>query len=292
MIQIFGNIDNEIIQLKQQREILSKLLHDQKLKSDQFHNELNKLPQIQETQNLIMKAKAPIKDLEAKLRELQKAKQEQSDVMLNLIDQVTFLKSKKIMWTNGIDPSSKEKQLYAELKNQEVIKIEKLKQISDNISNVHKGKKANFAMKKKELEARIAESKQMLQNSEANRQRSHERLYELSPKFSQASLVLKKKVEKAKRDYKLQQDGISFAKKEKQESVRLSRSMIRKSAITLNKDESEELLAMQYKNKMRAVDARKRSQMSNVSLYQNPTKAKIREKLESSEVSQPDNVLK
>lgn len=243
------------------------------------------MPQIQETQNLISKAKEPIKKLEAKLKEAQKAKQEQSDIMQNLIDQVTFLKSKKIMCSNGIDPSTKEKQIFVEIKNQEMIKIEKLKLISDNMANVHKGKKANFSMKQKELETRISEAKQMLESSEANRQRSHERLYELSPKFSQASIVLKKKVENIKKDFKMQQDIQYIAKKEKQESVRLSRSMIRKSAITLNRDESEELLALQYKKKARADEGRKRSQINHKNLYQNPTKAKVREKLDSSDVS-------
>ncbi|CAI2362600.1 unnamed protein product [Moneuplotes crassus] len=251
-------LNSEISELMAQKEMLSKLSNNLSVKKKEIETEIDNLPQIAKLKKKIEEVKAPIKDLELNFKTLQKKNLAQAGVMDNLNDQVKLLKYKKIQCLNGIDPNldRKKSNQIAILHEQE--KLKRMKIINKNVSHKFKARQGNYKGRRKILESQIVEMKDLLSKSKSREEKSLTKLEKLIPKYSEASILIRKMKKSIRQNAKVNSKA-SIIHRSRQDAASgkntFDKSVHPKTSVNaftrLTKAESEQFLAMEYRRQSR-----------------------------------------
>mmetsp|Transcript_5745 Transcript_5745/g.4937 ORF Transcript_5745/g.4937 Transcript_5745/m.4937 type:complete len:154 (+) Transcript_5745:335-796(+) len=150
-----------------------------------------------------------------------------------------------MMINNNVDPNLKfkmENKIQIQREKDGLMRIQAINEKSISNSKISK---CRFYSKKREIESQIFDLRNMLKKSEEKRSESYNRIERLSPQFSHASILIKKRAKKMKKNEKMKNKLLLANKRRERFSSRLTQSVIGSTAIKLNKEEFEKMTALQ-----------------------------------------------
>jgi len=178
-------IQKDISLLNDNKKKVEKFSLDQKSEVWKIQIDQSKIPQIQQTRDMIAIAKKRAQSNVEESKKLKKASITQTNVIHTIIDQINALKLKKMKLEAGPQDYPQDVKEHPSMSS--------LKTIRTNISRLSKHKQKMFNSREKDLRSRIINMRSMIDASESLRESSLDKIKKLNPQYSQASMILRKR---------------------------------------------------------------------------------------------------